>query len=480
MSNDQKSQNDTILDDLYAETAHWEINVGDETIHAKRMPGGWRTLKWWMHSLWIIFFIGPYLRWGDRQAVLFDIPNRQFHIFEATILPQDFWMLALLLLFFAILLAVATALAGRVYCGFFCFQTVWTDVFTWVEEKLEGSPAKRRKMDKAPLSAKKIGIKGVKYSIWMLIGLLTGISAVAWFIDAFELWAGLLSMDLARVGEVATITISLFTVGTFVLAGFLREQVCFWLCPYARIQGVMIDNTTLVPAYHLQRGEPRGRLVKGKQDDSLGDCVDCSLCVAVCPTGVDIRQGQQEGCIMCGLCIDACDAIMEKLDRPKGLIAYDSLEVMEGHESRSLLKRPRVWIYGAILTAALSGILWGLYSLDAIELKVLHARQPLFVMQSDGSVQNRYTLKVLNKLTKEIPVRVTAVADNLDGMVLVGNEDPISARKSNATARTIFVRVPRDNISAESTPIMFHIEGEGPDGTKYKAKRRSVFIGPNR
>ncbi len=478
MSNDQNSQNDTSFDDLYAEAAHWELNLGDKTIHAKRIPGKWRTIKWLTASVWIIFFIGPYLRWGERQAVLFDIPNRQFHIFGATILPQDFWMLSLLLLFFAILLAVATALAGRVYCGFFCFQTVWTDVFTWIEEKLEGQPQARRKLEEAPWGVKKIGIKAVKHFIWLIIGLLTGISWVAWFIDAHVLWASFTTFDIDVIGPVVTLNIALFTVGTYVLAGIMREQVCFWLCPYARIQGVMVDNTTLVPTYNFHRGEPRGRVKKGEQDDSLGDCIDCNLCVAVCPTGVDIRHGQQEGCIMCGLCIDACDSIMEKVGRPKDLVCYESLDVLNGMEGRSLLKRPRVWIYGAILTAALSGIGFGLSTLDAIELKVLHARQPLFVMQSDGSVQNRYTLKVLNKLDEEMPVYVSA--SGLEGMVLVGAEEPVDAKPITITSRTVFVRVPRENLSGGSQPIVFHIEGKSKEGLVLKAKRNSVFIGPNR
>ncbi len=479
MSDNQKTQHsDAELDDLYAEAGHWELNVGDKTIHAKRIPGKWRTIKWLTASVWLVFFFGPYLRWGDRQAVLFDIPNRQFHLFGATILPQDFWMLSLLLLFFAILLAVATALAGRVYCGFFCFQTVWTDVFTWIEEKLEGQPQARRKLEEAPWGGKKIGIKATKHLIWLLIGLLTGISWVAWFIDAHTLWADLATFDIERIGSVATLNIALFTVGTYVLAGTMREQVCFWLCPYARIQGVMVDNTTLVPTYNFHRGEPRGRLKKGEKDESMGDCIDCNLCVAVCPTGVDIRHGQQEGCIMCGLCIDACDSIMDKVGRPKDLVCYESLDVLNGKEDRALWKRPRVWIYGVILSAALVGIGIGLSSLDAVELKVIHNRAPLFVMQSDGSIQNRYVLKVLNKLTEGIPVTISATG--LEGIVLVGAEEPVDARKANITSRTVFVRVPKENLSAESQPIIFHIEGTSSDGKALKASRQSVFIGPRK
>ena len=219
-------------------------------------------------SVWLIFFLGPYLRWDGRQAVLFDIPNRQYHIFGVTILPQDFWMLSLLLLFFAILLAVATALAGRVWCGYFCFQTVWTDIFTWIEERLEGPPPQRRKLDQAPLNFAKARIKTIKHALWLLIGFATGFSFVAWFNGAGDLWR---TFFVGEANSAVYITVALFSVGTYVLAGFLREQTCFWLCPYARIQGVMLDKTTVVPTYDEGRGEPRGRVQKGETGEQPDD-----------------------------------------------------------------------------------------------------------------------------------------------------------------------------------------------------------------
>jgi cytochrome c oxidase accessory protein FixG len=428
-------------------------------------------------SVWLIFFLGPYLQWGGRQAVLFDIPNRQFHILSFTILPQDFWMLSLTLLFFALLLAVATAMAGRIFCGFFCFQTVWTDVFTWLEDKLEGAPPKRRKLEKAPWDFHKIRIKLTKHLIWLLIAVLTGISFVAWFYGAFDLWRDLFSFE---AGPVAYATIALFTAGTYVLAGHMREQACFWLCPYARIQGVMIDKTTVVPTYDFYRGEPRGRIKKGQseKDRTNGDCIDCKQCIAVCPTGVDIRNGQQEGCIMCALCIDACDEVMEKIGRPKGLIRYESYEALETKQKpKPLWLRPRVWIYSAIMTAALVGIGFGLTSLEALELKVIHARQPLFVLQSDGSIQNKYTLKILNKTTQDIPVKVGV--NGPQGLVLVDEDQLINTHHGKVTARTVFVRVPKENLIEENNPIVFYVEGM-VDGKPMKSKRKSVFIGPGR
>ncbi|WP_242469733.1 cytochrome c oxidase accessory protein CcoG [Rhabdochromatium marinum] len=463
------------VDDLYADAEHWQVNAGDETIHAKRLPGRWRRIKWLASSVWLIFFLGPYVRWDGRQAVLFDIPSRQYHLFGATVLPQDFWMLSLLLLFFAILLAVATALAGRVYCGFFCFQTVWTDVFTWIEEWLEGDPRTRRQLDRAPWSAQKLRIKSLKHLLWLLIGFATGWSFVAWFYGIFPLWRDFFT---GQANGVVYSFVALFTVGTYVLAGWLREQVCFWLCPYARIQGVMLDRSTLVPAYDLLRGEPRGRLRKDAEPESdpHGDCIDCNQCVAVCPTGIDIRAGQQEGCITCALCIDACDSIMDKVGRPRGLIRYASLDEIEGQPARPLLLSVRVWLYLAILLLSVVGIGYGFSTLTSIELKVLHERSPLFVQMSDGSIQNQYTLKVLNKANVDLTAHITATSPV--PMEVKGVEDALSVKHGEVTPMRVFVRIEREHLSGTSLPIFFTAEGQFPDGTPVRAERESAFFAP--
>ena len=465
------------MDEIYAEAEQWHVNTGNETIHAKRIPGRWRTIKWLAASVWLIFFLGPYLRWDGRQAVLFDIPNRQYHLFGATVLPQDFWMLSLLLLFFAILLAVATALAGRVYCGYFCFQTVWTDVFTLIEEKLEGNPAQRRKLDAAPLSTKKLRIKAIKHLSWALIGFITGFSFVAWFYGANNLWQ---DFFVGRANGAVYAAVALFTGGTYVLAGWLREQTCFWLCPYARIQGVMLDRTTVVPTYDEGRGEPRGRMKKGETETnrSMGDCVDCNQCVAVCPTGVDIRQGQQEGCITCGLCIDACDAVMDKVGRPRGLVRYASLDEMEGKPVQRMVARPRVWVYTTILVVALAGILFGLSTLTAIDLKVLHERAPLFVQLSDGSIQNKYTLKLLNKANDDLSVSVSVEAGV--PITVIGAEEPILIKHGEVTPVIVFVKIKRKDLGTESIPLTFVATPTLPSGAEIEAVRESAFFGPRR
>ncbi|HEY5718093.1 MAG TPA: cytochrome c oxidase accessory protein CcoG [Motiliproteus sp.] len=458
------------IDDLYAEVGQWHVNVGEQKVHPKRMAGRWRSLKWWSSSVWLLFFFGPYLRWGERQALLFDLPAQKFHLFGLTVLPQDLWILALILLFFAILLAVVTAVAGRVFCGFFCFQTVWTDLYVAIEAWLEGSPHQRQRLDSAPWSLVKVRIKALKHGLWLLIALLTGISFVAWFMDAGALWQGLVSLELPSA---AWITIGAFIGGTYTLAGFMREQTCLWLCPYARIQGVMVDQDTLLPAYDALRGETRGKRGKGGAETELGDCIDCNLCVAVCPTGIDIRDGQQPGCITCALCIDACDAVMDKIGRPKGLIRYDSLNGLRGQRRAVWYRRARVWVYLAILAFAVMGGGWGLATLDALELKVIHHRQPMFVLQSDGAVQNRYRLKVLNKSDRAIDARIQV--EGPAGLVLVGAPQPLRLVASGVTAVDLFVRIPAARLTGETEQLQFAVYTAEE---ALQASRAAVFVGP--
>ena len=469
---EESNKQTTNVDDIYEEVAEWHINVGGIKIVAKRLAGRFRTLKWIGMSIWSILFLGPYLRWNDSQAILFDLPNRQFNIFDITIYPQDIWMLSLTLLFFAILLAAVTSIAGRVFCGYFCFQTVWTDIFTWLEGKLEGStPQKAMKFNNGPWTITKLSRKLVKHTLWLLIGLMTGISFVAWFTDAFQLWQDLFSF---QVSMTAVVIITAFTFGTYTFAGFMREQVCFWLCPYARLQGVMYDQDTLLPSYDAERGEPRGRIKKGQEQSAKGSCVDCNVCVAVCPTGIDIRKGQQEGCITCGICIDACDSIMDKVKQPRGLIRYASYkELHHNAESIPLYKRFRVIIYALILLSALSGIVYGFMHLSPTEFKVVHERQPLFVRLSDGSIQNKYTIKLLNK-TKET-LQISFNVEGLEGATLHGLKE-MTVEPGKVVPVTALVRLPEDKLKDGVAPIFF--TGEVLSDSSITLNYKSMFMGP--
>ena len=445
----QKEQRKT--EDIYLQAADWQLNTGGQKIVAKRLTGRFRTLKWLGMLTWLPFFLGPYIRWNGQQAILFDLPNRQYHFFDITVYPQDIWMLALTLVFFAILLAVVTSVAGRVFCGYFCFQTVWTDIFTFIEGKCEGeTPSKSSKFNASPWTLNKLKRKTMKHGLWLVVAMLTGISFTAWFTDAFQLWHDYLTLEAAMP---AWIALGVFTTGTYILAGFMREQVCLWLCPYARIQSVMVDQDTILPHYDVQRGEPRAKLRKSQPRQDNGSCVDCKLCVAVCPTGIDIRQGQQLGCITCGLCIDACDDIMTKTNQPTGLIRYAShKEKHDDAEPVAYYKRPRVLVYTLIMLLALSGIVSGLSGLSPAEFNVLHERQPLFVRLSDGAIQNKYVLKLLNKTQQAMTVQFGITG--IEGATL-HQAEARSIEPGKVMAITVFVRLPESRIQSDITPLTF-------------------------
>lgn len=453
------------------EESYWHVNPGDVKIHATRIRGRFRKYKWMVSSFWLIFFFGPYLRWEGRQAVLFDIPGRKFHIFSITVWPQDVWMLALVLIFLFLTLFAVTAIGGRMFCGYLCFQTVWTDIFTLIEDWIEGPPIKRRKLDEAPWSFTKIRLKATKHAIWIAVSLFTGATFSAYFVDAFWLWKSYFTLTLPAVGWY---TLLFFFMCTYIFAGFMREQVCFWLCPYARIQGVMYDSDTILPTYDKKRGEPRERLKRNHQNPDAGDCVDCNLCVAVCPTGVDIRYGQQEGCITCGLCIDACDSIMDKVGRPLGLIRYASLDELMGKKLPPLYKRPRVIVYSTILFLAFSGIAYGLLTLGGMSISVIHERQPLFVRLSDGSIQNKYTMKIVN--TTDKPLKLSIEAEGIEGLTIVGENKPVEVPVSKVKPVMILLKAPQKSLKKKNMPIYFEVHDLNDKSVESEYK--SMFIGP--
>jgi cytochrome c oxidase accessory protein FixG len=476
MESKNEQPNADNVTEIYHEFESWSVNLGEKTIHAKRMPGFYRTLKYFTGATWFAFFLGPYFRWHGNQAVLFDIVDRQFHFLNLTVLPQDIWMLSLVLLMMAMTLFAVTSVASRVYCGYFCFQTVWTDVFTWIEEIIEGNPTHRRKLESAPWNLEKIRLKVFKHLLWLVIAVLTGVSFSCWFVDAFDYWHNLLTFNLPKVGWV---TLTMFTAGTYILAGWMREQACFWLCPYARIQGVMSDNQTIMPTYDNKRGEPRGKVHRSGNAaidiKTQGDCIDCFQCVQVCPTGVDIREGSQLGCITCGLCLDACDSIMDKVGRPRGLIRYASLDETEGKPVKKLYQHPRTLVYIGIIIIAISGIIFGLTHLGSMTLRVIPERQPLFVSMSDGSIQNKYEFKVVNKTDKDLHVNVSATG-GVTGQAIIGSEQAIMTHHGRGTSFTIFVKAPGGSITQEVTPIEFHIQST--EDPTVEAKYSSKFNGP--
>jgi cytochrome c oxidase accessory protein FixG len=293
-----------------------------------------------------IYYITPLLQWNDRQAILFDLPARKFHLFGLTLWPQDFIYLAALLILAGLALFFFTAILGRVWCGYACPQTVWTEAYLWMERKIEGKHNQRKKLDKAPTSAAKIRTKALKHTVWIAFSLWTGFTFVAYFTPIDELAGELLNLNL---GPWETFWILFYSFATYGNAGFMREQVCKYMCPYARFQSAMFDSDTLIVAYHPERGEHRGSRRRGVEPATvgLGDCIDCNVCVQVCPTGIDIRDGLQYECIACSACIDACDEIMDKMSYPRGLIRYTTENSAIGKGQKIL--RPRIMVYAAVL-----------------------------------------------------------------------------------------------------------------------------------
>jgi cytochrome c oxidase accessory protein FixG len=362
-----------------------------------------RTLSVWV--LLGIFYLLPWLEWGERQAVLFDLPARKFFILDLVFWPQDFIFLTWLLIIAALALFFFTAVGGRLWCGYACPQTVWTETFLWMEKFTEGDRAARMKLDKAPWSARKLARKSLKQSLWLSFALWTGFTFVGFFTPIRTL-AG--EVGAFTLGGWEIFWILFYGFATYGNAGYLREQVCKYMCPYARFQGAMFDRDTLVITYDAERGEPRGTRRRTANSGGLkkGDCVDCSWCVQVCPTGIDIRNGLQIDCIACAACIDACDTVMEKVGSPRGLIRYTTQHALDNKPTRIL--RPRVLVYGALLVLLIAGFVTALALRSPVSLDVLRDRNTLFRLTDDGLVDNVYTLRILNKSEHERVFRLEA------------------------------------------------------------------------
>ena len=341
-----------------------------------------------------LFYGVCWLKWDGRQAVLFDLPARKFYIFGLTMWPQDFIFLTWLLVIAALSLFFFTALAGRVWCGYACPQTVWTEAFIWMEQWTEGNRAQRMKLDQAPWSANKLVRKTSKHVLWVVFALWTGFTFVGYFTPVAKLGEEVASLSL---GGWEAFWVLFYGFATWGNAGFLREQVCKYMCPYARFQSAMFDRDTLIVTYDTARGEPRGARKKGVDPRAagLGDCTDCTLCVQVCPTGIDIRKGLQYECIACASCIDACDGVMDKLGYPRGLVRYTTQHALDRKETHVV--RPRVIVYGILLTLLIAGFFVALALRKPVALDVLHDRNTLWRELDDGAVENVYLLKIMNK-----------------------------------------------------------------------------------
>ena len=444
-----------------------------QKVYIRDVNGWWDNWRWvfvWFTQ--ILFYGLPWLQWNDRQAVLFHLAERKFYLFGLVLWPQDVFYLALLLIISAYALFLFTAVAGRLFCGYACPQTVYTEIYMWIENRIEGDRSKRMKLDKAPWDTRKIRLKLAKHAAWILIALWSGFTLVAYFTPTSELLAeipfNLSGWELFWI---------FFYSGFFYIQdGFLREQVCKHMCPYGRFQGVMFDPDTLVITYDPERGEPRGARKKGA-DQSLGDCVDCGLCVVVCPTGIDIRKGIQYECIGCGACIDACDPVMDKLGKPRGLIRYTTENALTQHlspkEVVAHILRPRIILYTTILIGIVLASAWSLATRVPLKVDVIRDRSLLAREADDGRVENVYNLKIMN--TTEESRRYALSVEGMEGVEIAGERIVEVASAENHEV-TVVVRVPPESGKKGANTIYFDIKALNHD--KIAVHEKATFLLP--
>lgn len=459
-----------------------------EKIHPKRVNGDFRRIKWLVMALTLsVYYITPWLRWdrgvgAPNQAVLIDFTHSRFYFFFIELWPQEVYYITGLLVLAAIALFLFTALAGRVWCGYACPQTVWTDLFLVVERAVEGNRNERIKLDRAPLSFDKIRKRVLKHTLWILIGLGTGGAWVFYFADAPTLARDIFQLNAPSQ---AYIFIGLFTFTTYLLGGFAREQVCTYMCPWPRIQSAMIDEETLAVTYRFDRGEKRGPHKKGEPWEGRGDCIDCKQCVAACPMGIDIRDGLQLECIQCALCIDACNDIMLKVSRPTGLIGYDNdLNIarrQRGEAVKLRFIRVRTVAYAIILAIVSALMLYVLLNRRDLEVNVIHDRNPMYVALTDGGLRNAYTIKIMNKarLGRSFVISAEGLQQALISAVggIETDDGKVRIAVDGDALRDVRVLVTAapGTVSAESTPIRFKV---APTASGDEVVINSIFIGP--
>ncbi|MEZ5798589.1 MAG: cytochrome c oxidase accessory protein CcoG [Paracoccaceae bacterium] len=444
-----------------------------EPIFPRRVKGNFRTLKWWLMALMLgVYYITPWIRW-DRgpnlpdQAVLLDLANRRFFFFMIEIWPHEFYFVAGLLIMAGLGLFLFTSAAGRVWCGYACPQTVWTDLFILVERWIEGDRNARIRLHRQKWDLEKIRKRAVKWAVWFLIALATGGAWVFYFTDAPTLARNLVT---GQAHPVAYTTMFILAATTFAFGGFAREQMCIYACPWPRIQAAMMDEDTLTIGYREWRGEPRGKQnVAGN-----GDCIDCMACVNVCPMGIDIRNGQQLACITCGLCIDACNDMMDKIGKPRDLIGYmaltDETRERAGQPAKSVWKhvfRPRTVLYTVLWAGVGVGLIVALFLRTEIDVNVTPVRNPTYVTLSDGSIRNTYDLRLRNKHGEDRWFAISATSDTTLAVAIEGRDDLrvlVPANDTLATSVYLTAAAGTEAAEAARTDVTLWIEDEGAEG----------------
>lgn len=468
-----------------------------KTIHPRAVKGRFRNIKTvtgWV--LLAIFFILPLIRW-DRganapgQGVLLDLTSPRFFVFWFELWPQEIYYLTGVLIVASLGLFLATSIGGRIWCGFACPHTVWTDLFVWIERKFEGDRAQRLRLEKAPWTIDKTLRKTGKHLAWLAVCGVTGFIFMAYFTDAPTLAVDMVTFNMS-VTELSFFAI--FFGMTYIQAGWTREQMCYYMCPWPRFQSAMLDEHSMVVTYHADRGENRAPKRKSqtwdeRRDAGIGDCIDCGQCVQVCPVGIDVRTGAQSDCINCGLCVDACDNIMIAQGLPVGLITFDSLAAQdtraEGKTYKMPLVRPRIIIYSLMILVVGGAMAWSYALRPRMDISVLRDRAPLFVTLSDGSIRNAYTFKVSNKTRESRNYALTAVGIEGADVKVIGDDQAtnvdgakhLSAEPDSVATYRVIVTAPRAVVNAASAPLDFVLVDEASnDSSTYS----TVFMGPAR
>ncbi len=454
---------DQVIQSLYAKA---------EKIYPREVHGLYARLRTLgVLGLLGIYYILPWLHWDGQQALLLDLPARKFHIFFVTLWPQDFIYLAALLIIAGLTLFFVTAIAGRIWCGYACPQTVWTEAFLWIERKVEGDRMKQKKLDAQPLTIRKFRIKATKHFLWIAFAGWTGFTFVGYFTPIIELGQRLLVFDL---GPWETFWVIFYGFATYGNAGWMREQVCKYMCPYARFQSAMFDKYTLIISYIEERGEPRGSRKRSADPQALGlgACIDCTLCVQVCPTGIDIREGLQYECIACSACIDACDDVMDKMGYEKGLIKYTTEHAMQGGKTH--IVRPRIIIYAVILLAIFAAFAWSFSQRISLGLDVIRDRNTLYRETGDGLIENVYILKILNMDSSghEYDLRVSGIP----GLSLHKDMAVIRVDSGGVLELPVRLRADEADLDARSNDVVFELVASDDDALV--ASEDARFLGP--
>ena len=452
------------------------LYASHQKIHPRSTTGFFTNWRWAMVWLTQIIFYGlPWLEWGQRQAVLFDLGARRFYIFGLVLYPQDFIYLTGLMVISALSLFLFTAVAGRLWCGYACPQTVYTEIFLWIENKVEGNRSARMRRDAQPWSVAKASRKSLKHLLWLLLALWTGFSFVGYFTPIKELGVEVIQMSMGSWEIFWTFFYGFATYGN---AGFMREQVCKHMCPYARFQSAMFDKDTLIVTYDIERGEPRGARSRSADPKALnlGACVDCSLCVQVCPTGIDIRKGLQYECIGCGVCVDVCDTVMDKLGYERGLIKYSTDNAMKNHWSQAQtlrhVLRPRVLVYTTILSSIVLAVLISLSMRTPFKVDVVRDRGVTARPVAGGKIENVYRLQLMNATEKQQRYKITV--SGLPGLQ-IASETVLAVESTQARWVPVRLQAPFDAAAPGSHPIHFEIDALDSSG---HLSEKSVFLMP--